>query len=443
MSSTGPPRMPESAPPSLRHRVIGLIGRGASARVYEAELIGPWEFRKRVALKVLDVRIDEGNLQQVIDLVHEARLGGQLQHPNLVEIYECGQVGDHPYIAMERIEGATLAETIAWQSRQDQVLPVEAAIDVGIQVCRGLTYAHAATRDGLPLGLVHRDLKPANLMISRHSVVKVMDFGIARVLGGDDGGMTRGTPLYMSPEQVRGEPLTARSDLFCLGTVLYEAATGRMLFHDTSVEAILRRVSEVRLEDRLEVLRRRHAGLATVVARCLRPSPRERYATSAELGAELRVLADRSPLRGELADLLPPPRQLGDGSLEEPEWPEAGAFTRAFFSRPPTGVETESLPDPALADDTDRDPRGPVRIVPVPVVAPRVAPPPSVPLWRVAAIASVGAILGVAAALGLTLGGRQTAGPSGLAEGSPAGASAPAAPAPAAPAPAAPAAAPP
>ncbi len=326
---------------ALRYRVLSLIGKGASARVYEAELLGPWEFRKRVALKVLDVRVDEDTLPQVMSIVNEARLGGQLQHPNLVEIYECGQVGDHPYIAMERIDGASLAQVVAFRNRIQEPLGVEAVVEIGVQVCRGLAYAHGADPGGVGLPLVHRDLKPANLMISRHSVVKVMDFGIARVPGRDDDGLTRGTPLYMSPEQARGDPLGPRSDLFCLGTVLYEAATGKMLFRDQSVDAILDRVARVRLDDRLEALRARHPGLALVVGRCLRPSPKDRYATAAELGAELRALQAQAPLLGDLAELLPHPEDMAQGANEEePPWHGAGAFTRAFFSRLPEGEET-------------------------------------------------------------------------------------------------------
>jgi serine/threonine-protein kinase len=166
--------------------------------------------------------------------VEEARLSALLDHPNIVQIHDFGVLDSQYFIAMEYIEGIPLHRFIRYYSRA-RCVPPEAAAFIIQQVCVGLHYAHSLTKDGQPLGLVHRDVSPANIMISSHGAVKLLDFGIAKAVDVIDREETRTGTLkgkwsYMAPEQVVGEPITARSDIFAAGIVFWELCTGRRLF---------------------------------------------------------------------------------------------------------------------------------------------------------------------------------------------------------------------
>ena len=186
---------------------------------------------REVALKLLRVNSDELREQ----FLHEARLAARLQHPNIVTIYDVGAHGDQPFIAMEFIAGETLGQLVYRRAP----LTLSRRIALMEQVCVGLAYAHRH-------GIVHRDVKPANLMISRDSgVLKVLDFGVAGRVDADPGTvgqMLMGTPNYMSPEQVVGQPSDHRSDIFSVGLVLYELLTYRQAFSGESQQSILLKV---------------------------------------------------------------------------------------------------------------------------------------------------------------------------------------------------------
>jgi hypothetical protein len=186
---------------------------------------------RQIALKVL--RVDSADLRE--RFLREARLAARLQHPNIVTIYDVGAHEDQPFIAMELIAGETLGQLV----QRRAPLPLSRRIALMEQVCVGLAYAHRH-------GIVHRDVKPANLMISRESgVLKVLDFGVAGRVDADPGAqgqMLMGTPNYMSPEQVVGQPADHRSDIFAVGLVLYELLTYRQAFSGSSQQSILLKV---------------------------------------------------------------------------------------------------------------------------------------------------------------------------------------------------------
>ena len=180
---------------------------------------------RSVAIKVLHVHSDEVRVR----FLREARTAGGLQHPNIVTIYDVGEYDEQPYIAMEYIDGHTLAELI----RQRAELPIPRRLELIESLCDGLAYAHQR-------GVVHRDVKPANVMVSQHGLLKVLDFGIARVL---DSGLTQvglviGTPNYMSPEQVEGLEVDRRSDVFSVGLLLYELLSFRQAFPGETPHAV-------------------------------------------------------------------------------------------------------------------------------------------------------------------------------------------------------------
>ncbi|HMK29036.1 MAG TPA: serine/threonine-protein kinase, partial [Terriglobales bacterium] len=184
-----------------RYEVTGELGKGAMGVVYRA--VDP-NIGRTVALKTMRVDVHGTEAEEMLRRFrNEARSAGLLNHPNVVIIYDAGEDNGIFYIAMEYIEGTTLAALL----NQRHVLPLEKVVDIGSQVCMGLDYAHSR-------GVVHRDVKPSNVMIMPDGAVKIMDFGIAKAGAGlTHTGEILGTPNYMSPEQVRGRMIDGRSDL--------------------------------------------------------------------------------------------------------------------------------------------------------------------------------------------------------------------------------------
>ncbi len=217
-----------------RFILTGLLGRGAMGAVYKAY---QRSMRRFVAVKVLLPHI-AGSKQHVQRFIREATAAAQLRSPHTVTLYDFGETGDGSlFIAMEMLSGKELGHVLEERGR----LSVIEALEVVAQACLSLEEAHAR-------GIVHRDLKPANMMIEERPdgplFVKVVDFGIAKVLGEGASlvtqeGATCGTPSYMSPEQVMGEPLDARTDIYSLGLILFELVTGQRPFREASAAAIL------------------------------------------------------------------------------------------------------------------------------------------------------------------------------------------------------------
>ncbi len=293
-----------------RYRLLEIIGEGGMGRVYRADLLGPQGFRKQCALKV--VRLDATHADVASDaFINEARLGGLLNHPNVVATLDFGQLEGLPFIAMELVDGVTVDRLIR---KVGGGLPRSVALDAAIQTCAGLDHAHDLSDNGRPAVLVHRDLKPSNIIVSRYGAAKVMDFGIAkandRVGEHTRTGMTKGTPNYMSPEQIDGEPLDRRSDIFAMGALLYIMLVGQHLFEKRSggMLSILLAISRVEemLEDgtRLAIVDEIVPGLGPVIRRCLRFDPANRYANTRELAADLKRVRGTLPDRATLAEFM-------------------------------------------------------------------------------------------------------------------------------------------
>src|SRR5512141_734179 len=223
---------------ATRFEILGPLGRGGMGMVYRAY---DRELGETVAIKVLrpDIARESGRVEQRFR--SEIRLARRVRHRNVCSVYGDGEDRGLLYICMELVEGENLARPV----RENGGLPPDEAWDVTLQVARGLEAIHE-------VGIVHRDLKTANLMRDQHGVVRVMDFGIAKQQAADDGAVTvtatgtlMGTPEYMSPEQLRGEEVDFRSDLFSLATVVYELFTGTLPFRgDTPVATIVRQLEE-------------------------------------------------------------------------------------------------------------------------------------------------------------------------------------------------------
>ena len=278
-----------------RYRLLSPLGEGAMARVYLAELDALGGFRRKVAIKVVrpEYALDEKFVKL---LAREAMIGSRLQHPNIVQTLEFNQDAGRHFLALEFVEGETLADLLTKAYKEKGTgLPHVLVIESMIQVLKGLAYSHSLTdQDGTPFGIIHRDLKPGNIMLSRHGQVKVMDFGIAKAKVAAANlttvGQVRGTPIYMAPEQVTGKDLDGRTDQFAAATVLFELLTGEQVFVSSNLVVIMQRVARADVGDALERADKEIPGLGPILGRMWSKRPADRYPDCDEAATELETL---------------------------------------------------------------------------------------------------------------------------------------------------------
>ncbi len=318
------------------YTLVQEIGAGAAARVFAARTEGAMGFSKDVALKILHESLANAQPQMMRSLVNEARIGGLLSHPNVVQILDFVEIDGRHVLVMEYVEGPTLRDIVEHFANHRTQLPPGLVAEVGAQVCRALQHAiDRKGQDGQPLNLVHRDIKPENLILAPGGLVKVLDFGIARSTANlfltTTLNLTRGTPCYMSPEQLRGEDLDGRSDQFSLGCVLYELLTGEVLFKDAGVKL----VTMVLEGDLTEQFARAHEispALAAALARLLERPVRKRFPTALEAEQSLTAVAKAEPVSLDLADTS---RMLATGQL--PQWSPNPTVSVEEAGKPPSG----------------------------------------------------------------------------------------------------------
>ena len=264
-----------------RYELLGKLASGGMGEIHLARLAGDGGFERLVVVKRLlpELVADEQFVAMFLD---EARIAGRLSHPNVCEVHELGRDGTDYFIAMPYLEGVAVADLLS--SPQDPRL-VSAIV---AQAAEGLHHAHELRgKDGEPLGLVHRDVSPSNLMVTTAGVVKVLDFGIAKVRGATartEVGTIKGKYAYMSPEQVRGDDLDRRSDIFALGAIAWELATGQRLFKRPSDFLSAKAILE-------EPIPRVTGPLADVIARALERDRDARYPTARELATAITAAA--------------------------------------------------------------------------------------------------------------------------------------------------------
>lgn len=308
---------------------------------------------RSVALKTM--RLDVHGIEQEEMLrrfKNEARSAGVLSHPNIVTIYDAGEDQGLFYIAMEFIEGRTLAEVL----QEHRVLPVDQVISITRNICAGLDFAHNK-------GIVHRDIKPANIMVTPDGTAKIMDFGIAKVSGSlTSTGQVLGTPNYMSPEQVKGRQLDGRSDLFSLGVMLYEMLTGEKPFMGQGVTTIIYKIVNENPIPPRDLDLTIHPGLSAVVTRTLAKDPYERYQSGAELIRDLESYKsygtdanstminatgafDRAAASGGDGDAT----LIGTSATVAPPPAPAPAPAAAQATGQQTGARTTLIPQPAAS----------------------------------------------------------------------------------------------
>ena len=274
----------QSKPSLGRYEILEELGRGAMGIVYKGR--DP-KLNRVTAIKTIRFTddFDEEQAAKIREQFYrEAEVVAKLSHPNIVTIYDVGEDLDLSYLAMEYLEGESL-ETFA---RKENLLPIRKGIDVTAQVCDALAYAHNH-------GIVHRDIKPANIMILKNGLVKVTDFGIARATASSKTrtGVIKGTPYYMSPEQISGMKVDGRSDIFSLGIVFYQLLTGELPFGGENLAAIMYQITTVEPEPPTKHNPKIYKAAVAILNRALEKSLETRYQNAKQMGDHLRLLAQK------------------------------------------------------------------------------------------------------------------------------------------------------
>ena len=270
-----------------RYRLLERIGSGGMAAVYRAQDLKLGRF---VAIKMLHESLtsDAGFL---LRFQREAHSAANLTHPNIVTVHDIGQEGHRHYIVLEYIEGDTLKQVIRESSGEGGFMPISRVLELTIQICHGIGYAHRAN-------LIHCDMKPQNVLVTRDDRVKVADFGIARAISEASQHLADsqvwGTPHYFSPEQAAGEAPTAASDVYAIGVILFEMLTGRLPFIADSPTAIALKHLQEPPPSVIEFNPGVPRQLDDIVQKLLAKEPTARYSTAGQLGRILSAYRERS-----------------------------------------------------------------------------------------------------------------------------------------------------
>ena len=283
-----PPRALTSGTKIGRYEIVEQLGAGGMGEVYRAH---DKHLDRNVAIKILSPTFSDNDRLHRFE--QEARSASALNHPNIVTIYELGRDGTSHYIAMELVEGKTLRELLV-----SSLLPIRKAIEIAVQVAEGLAKAHEA-------GITHRDLKPENLMVAHEGLVKILDFGLAKVASPKGArsdlcttsltpsGLVLGTVGYMSPEQAGGRRPDFRSDQFSFGLVLYEIVTGKRAFRRSTAAETMVAILREQPEPMGSLNPEAPPPLCWVVERCLAKEPEKRYFSTGDLARDLAAIRDR------------------------------------------------------------------------------------------------------------------------------------------------------
>lgn len=296
MSEIGPGRM------LGRYELLMPLAAGGMAMVWAARQVGSRGFQKLVAVKTMLPRLSEEDQFEKMFLT-EASLASKIRHPNVVEILDLGEQAGVLFLAMEWIDGVPLNLLMRAAKRQGGV-PIGVAVRIVMQACAGLHAAHELSENGKPIGLVHRDVSPQNILVTYDGVTKVVDFGVAKATALGEGatraGQLKGKVSYMAPEQVRGQPIDRRVDVFAMGIVLYALTTGKHPFRKESEGATLFAITSpepVTLPQ--EIVPSYPGELQQIVLKALEKDRDRRFASASEL---LRALDRVLPPQGRSSD---------------------------------------------------------------------------------------------------------------------------------------------
>ena len=378
-----------------RYELLAPVARGGMGQVWLARLRGARGFQKLVAIKtVLPARGDSGRMERM--LFDEARIASLIQHSNVAQTHELGEHAGTLYLVMEWIEGEPLSYLLTC-AEQRGGMPLSVAVNIVAQTLRGLHAAHELVDDaGSLLGVVHRDVSPHNVLVSYEGVAKLLDFGIAKAFNEDSSstqtGEIKGKFSYMAPEQILGEPIDRRADIFSVGIMLYTVTTGRHPFKTHNSAGVLHSISSQEPAPRPSLVKPGYSRtLEAVVLKALEKSPDKRYASAEEMRLALQRAVPHAfnsgveeQLRGYLNELVGERAALkrealrkialagedpgqGSGSLKA-----AGATAQSASSLRAITVDTQS----PVSDPPPRHSQIPTQRPP-PDEEPEVAPPRS------------------------------------------------------------------
>lgn len=344
-----------------RYRLLRRLGRGGMATVYHAVQEGPHGFENEVAVKLLHAELLESAPHVVQMLVDEARVASRVRQPNVVRILDLCDEGNHVYLVMDYVDGVSLRDVLDRCRETGKPPPIKPLLEILAAACEGLQAAHRTTRfDGSPLSLVHRDVKPGNILVGAFGEVKVADFGVARF---DDRfvestvqGQMKGTPAYMSPEQVLGRSVDARADIFSMGITLYTLLTTKLAFSAETPVGVALRLAHESMEPHARELEAMVPGLGDIIRRACDKDPDARYGSAEEMGQALRELS--APGTATVRDIV----QLGGWKPWKPDMvpvanelslddsvPRGNAFNRSSG----TPVRAEIVPSGPVAAGRD------------------------------------------------------------------------------------------
>src|ERR1700683_245931 len=271
------------------YEIVSLLGAGGMGEVYRAR---DSRLRREVAIKVLPqaLSLDADRMRR---FEQEALATAALNHPNILAVFDIGTSEGSPYVVSELLEGETLRERL-----RSGALPVRKALDYSLQIANGLAAAHEK-------GIIHRDLKPENLFLTKDGRLKILDFGLAKLIQsepsvqtslrtvthGTEAGMVLGTAGYMSPEQVRGIAVDARSDIFSFGAILYEMLSGKRAFHGDTAADTMTAILKEDPPDLTETNRNISPALERIVQHCLEKNPEARFHSASDIAFDLEHLS--------------------------------------------------------------------------------------------------------------------------------------------------------
>jgi serine/threonine-protein kinase len=298
-----------------RYEVLARIGQGGMGSVYLCRQPGHWGFQRLFTLKVIREHAAE-NREAMRSFLREARIGGMLNHPNILGVVDVGNYNGQPFLVLDYVEGTSLAELLSG----GQPPPAALVVPVLLDALRGLQAAHEQTDPkGKPLGIVHCDVSPHNIIVGLDGAARVTDFGSARQAAegapGEEDLPAVGKPGYMSPEQLCGNPLDARTDVFAMGVVMWTALTGKKLFVDPSYEQTI-----------INVLRKKidppsaygaPASLDDICFKALARAPEGRFQNAEEMRLALHRVASREGLLASTAEISRWVKRIAGEALEE------------------------------------------------------------------------------------------------------------------------------
>jgi serine/threonine protein kinase len=327
-------------PRGTRYHVVSKIAHGGMAEIFLALQKGEEGFQKPVVLKrILPALAEDASFVRM--LVDEAHIASTLNHSNLVQVLDLGKSGEQYFLVLEFVDGWSLEQVRRRALKAKLKLPLPLALGVVGALCRGLAYVHTRTRNGEPLRIVHRDITPQNVLLSQQGEVKLADFGIAKAVGKSEKsatGVIKGKFAYMSPEQSRGWPLDARSDLFSVGSLLYLLVTGHKPFDGPTDLDVIVQVRRSRPEKPSSLVRDLHPDVERLINRALRADVAKRWQSAEQMADRIDAIllklgqpSGPAPLKRWLETL-----SARDGS--KPPAPEDGTV-----SDPSIAVELGSL----------------------------------------------------------------------------------------------------